>query len=390
MNVLNLKIVNRILDFIQSAYIINSFFVTLFFFTLVLIGQNDVAIKIIYYSSVSIFVTQIFSINARNIGITDDDIGHISKNLSLRITITPLLFLISILSYKYLLNEELNKLLIYTNLIIYLIWIFELCLALIEVKKKPYLVLFYYIYFLAVFITIFFINDKNINTFIFYVLFSKFILVFFILTVFKFKITHYKNNIFNIKISNLQQNFFSSLSLTSLNLLIRLILYKFYNFDNLEIIYLCISIYSLPGSLVTSSFGASFFPLNKSIPLIFKFIINTFMIFILIISFNLLFFENLDTIKIYKIHLSLLYLNIALISGVFQYLGQSIRIIRLSNKYFRINLLEADMIFSILGTINLLIFVFFLQEILIYMIFINSIISMSIYLGYKRNKIHKL
>ena len=74
----------------------------------------------------------------------------------------------------------------------------------------------------------------------------------------------------------------------------------------------------------------------------------------------------------------------------FQYLGQAIRIIRLSNKYFRVDLLEADIVFSILGSINLLFFVFIIPEFIIYMIIINSIVSMAIYLGYKRTNTYKI
>lgn len=391
MILIDLKKTQRIIDFTQSAYIINSFFITLFFFTLVLIGFTDIAIKIVYYSSISIFVTQIFSINARNIGITDGDVSYINQNLSFRLLSSPILFLVSIFCYKFFLNEKINELLIYTNLIIYLIWIFELCLALIEIKKRKVIITLYYLYFLSIFIIIFFIDKTIINNFILFFLVAKITLLSFILIHFKFKLNFSKYNLFKNRISNLlQENFYSSLSLTSLNLLIRLTLYKFYNLNNLEIIYLCLSIYSLPGSLVSNSFGASLFPSNKSLPLLFKLIIYVLFIIILILSFILFLIDHSYGLKIYKIEISVLFLYIALVSGIFQYLGQAIRIIRLSNKYFRVDLLEADIVFSILGSINLLFFVFIIPEFIIYMIIINSIVSMAIYLGYKRTNTYKI
>ena len=104
------KLFLKINSIAQYAYIFNSFSITFLFILLIFFGHNEEAISIIYFSSIPMFITQMLSINARNVGIADNDINSLNKNISMRIILSPIIILLSLLFYHFIFKEELSSL----------------------------------------------------------------------------------------------------------------------------------------------------------------------------------------------------------------------------------------------------------------------------------------
>ena len=378
----------RIFNTTQLTYIFNNFFITFLFLLLLVFGHEKEAIEIIYYSSVPLFITQMFSINARNTGLADRDIYSLSKNLSLRLTLSPFFLILSILIYLIVLGEDFNFLLLFTNLIVFKMWIIELTIALYEVKKKVKNVLFYFIYIFIVIILIIFYESNSFYYYFSAISLTNLILIIYFLFYIKLEFIYPKKFNF-IKKNFFEKSFYSSFALTFLNLMIRLLLYKYYIYDDLELIYLLISIYSLPGSLVTNSYGVSILSNNKPTPILFKLLIVGYFLSILYILTRF-YFDFKHYIEFHELSVDAKYLLLALISGVIQNANQNVRIIRFSNTYVRNDIFIADVLFSVICLLNLVIFIVFIQSHLIYFIFINAILGFLIYLEYKKDSFHKI
>lgn len=380
------SLTDNFINIIQLSYVFNGFFITILYLLLVITGNGQFGIKLIYFSAVTIFITQIFSINARNIGISDRNLSSIFKNITFRIFLSPLLLIFTFLFYIVILRENLTLTLFLTSLLCIQVWVFELCLALIELKKKSNYLIIYYIYLSSVFLFLLLNKDLNFNFLLLSIIIFNFLYIVFILSRLyynfsKFSISDFYND---------KYNFFSSLSLTSANLIIKLLLYKFYNFNDLEIIYLCISLFSLPGSLVTTSFGATFFSKNKSLPWTFKIAIRSIYILLFIIIGTYLLSININNIHIYRVSIPIDYLIIVLFSSILQYCSQIFRVLRLSNSGLRIYLFQTDILFSIISILNLILFIVILQEIFIFFVFFNSLLGIIIYLGFRIHANYKI
>ena len=387
MNALKIKkLTENFINVIQLSYVFNGFFITILYLLLVITGNGQLGIKLIYFSAVTIFVTQIFSINARNIGISDSNLSSIFKNITFRIFLSLLLLAFTFLFYIIILRENLTQTLFLTSLLCMQLWIFELCLALIELKKKSKYLIFYYIYLLLVFLFLLLSKNFNFNFFLLSIIIINFLYIAFILIKLNYNFSNFSlGDFYKDKL-----NFFSSLSLTCANLIIKLLLYKYYNFDDLEIIYLCLSLFSLPGSLVTTSFGATYFSKNMTLPWTFKIAVRSiYIILIIIIGVHLLPI-NINSIQIYKVSIPIEYLTVVLFGSILQYCAQIIRILRLSNNSLRIYLFQTDILFSIISTLNLILFITILQNILIIFILFNSFLGLILYLGFKIHANYKI
>ncbi|MAD57009.1 MAG: hypothetical protein CMK44_00370 [Porticoccus sp.] len=387
MNAIKIRsLTENLINIMQLSYVFNGFFVTILYLLLVITGNGQFGIKLVYYGAVTIFITQMFSINARNIGISDRNLSTIFKNITFRLTLSPVLLIFSFLFYLIILKENLTMPLFFTSLLCIQVWIFELCLALIEMKKRSKYLAFYYIFLIIVILFLLFLNDINFNIFLVSIIMFNIIYIIFILSK-----LNYNFSKFNIEDFYKDKfNFFSSLSLTSANLIIKLILYKFYQFGDLEIIYLCISLFSLPGSLVTTSFGATFFSKNRSLPWTFKMAIRSIFLLMITLTFIYLLPININNINVYKVSIPIDYLIIVLFSSLLQYCGQIIRVIRLSNNNYRIYLFQSDILFSIFSILNLILFIIFLQKIFIIFVLINSLLGIIIYLSFRIHAYYKI
>lgn len=373
--------INRIINLfneIQFAYILNSFFLTSLFLFFLISGEKQIAIKLVFYSSFAVFTTSLLSANIRNISIAEGSSKGLDINISFRILFFPIVLIFGAIIYKLILLEEINMIFFYSNILVFFSWLMELILAKIDIKRKKYLFYVYFIFILFIFIIIVTLNKFKFN-YVFYILIIlKILILYFFFKKINFS---FKFDLHKVLFKNYDflKNFKSSLSLTIVNLLIKLLLYKFYTYENLDLIYFCISVYSLPGSLIINSYGASFFPKNKKIPAVFILLRHLVVSIALISSLLKTIGINYD-ITFYKFSISTHFIMLVSISSIFQLIGQSFRIIRLSNTNNRYLLIKCDIIFSILSILNLLIFIFIFQNYFIYFILINSIFCFYIYI----------
>ena len=247
---------------IQLSYLLNSFIITLIFILFIFTSNQDLGVDFLVSTSVIVFLCQIISANRKNIAVSDQDNLVIFKEFVKRLILFPLIAIFSILFNIFFLNINNEVILTLSCILVLFQWTNELIIGYNEINKKFFSNIFFLIstFILFILLYIFFILDVlTVNYFFFLLIPFLFLFIHFILRRLEYKNIYISINQF-FDISDL--SYMSSIVLTLANLIIRISIYKLYVKDDLAIIFLCFSIASLLGSIITQSIGISYISKN--------------------------------------------------------------------------------------------------------------------------------
>jgi len=223
------------------------------------LGKEKLAADMAIIIGCSFFFTQLLSSNSRNILIINYNDTEYFQKIFLRIKLSlPIYLLINTFNYIYF--KEISYVSLLISLIIVLQWINELYLLKIFQKKKNlklnlYLsinILFYF------FILASLLFEQVYNSNLYLIFFALFNLFFLINGIIKNNYNEYNYKvslltIFSKDLSNF--SFYSSFSMVFINFISRIIILEFLSKDLSGILFACISLGSIPGSIFNNSFG---------------------------------------------------------------------------------------------------------------------------------------
>ncbi len=279
------------------------------------LGQEKFAADLAIIIGGSFFFTQIFSSNSRNILIIKFTQKTYIEKLFLRVKLSlAIFFLINIFNYFYF--SEFLFISFLVSLLIILQWINELYLLKVYQDKKILKIKFYFFFNVFFYFNLFtlflFGKISSLNLYIFlFVLFNIFYLWIGIIEGKYYKLyrtlSTYKiflNDIYNF-------SFYSSSSMVFTNFASRIIILEYLSKDLSGILFACLAIGSIPGSVFNNSFGP--YLIKNKINILLK---NYFYLFLLLFlssiyvfyseNFLLKYFLKEDTFKYYTLYYSYL------------------------------------------------------------------------------------
>ena len=373
---------NKIKDFyIQNIFIysysINFFTPIALFFTLYLSGYKNLSVQYAIILSVAGFFTQIFSANARNLVLADNNNREVLNIILFRLFIS---FIILFIGY-FVLNKFYKIdyfVLVSSFLLVSFTWIKEIVIASSENNKtKKFEFFFQTYYILSLILCIFlFYFYKNYNYLLILPLFIGIELVLRITLQIKKNSEVFKNFKYLLKpIKNFNFNlaFWSGFFLTLLNIFIRILVEINFTSEEAADYFFCFSLATFPGTIITSILGVSYLGKEKQFPLYFKFLTWIYLL-ILILSFNFQF-------QYFEFDTRMAFFSVAL-SGLIGIYSQSIRQLNIINYSKRFFTFRRDIFFFFLSLILLLIFIIFFKTNFIFFILISNILSLIVYLKY--------
>lgn len=373
---------NKIKDFyIQNIFIysysINFFTPIALFFTFYLSGYKNLSVQYAIILSVAGFFTQIFSANARNLVLADNNNREVLNIILFRLFIS---FVIVLIGY-YILNKfyNIDYLVLFSSfLMVSFTWIKEIVIASSENKKTKKFEFFfqtYYILSLILCIFLFYFYESYYYLLILPIFIGIELLLRITLQIKKNSVSfkNLKNLLRSIKNFNFNLAFWSGFFLTLLNIFIRILVEINFTSEEAADYFFCFSLATFPGTIITSILGVSYLGKEKQFPLYFKFVSWIYLL-ILILSFNFKF-------QYFEFDTRLAFFSIAL-SGLIGIYAQSIRQLNIINYSKRFFTFKRDISFFFLSLIFLIIFIIFFKDNFIFFILISNILSLIIYLKY--------
>ena len=389
------KVKNFINNNIFNLLYLNfSFSIIIIFFILYFFSKDYLSVKFILLATFSSVITQIFSLNVKNISVIDKDISLLISHFKLRLIISSFFVLLYFLFLKnYLFNFQYILLDLSILLFVLTLWLSELQIAVYEISnnKKKIIKLLYvisslYLFFLS---SNFFFSSTILSLVVFLNLYSFINFLFFFNFIHRVIFKKKENNKFINKSLNYRDlmgnlfTFFSSSSLVMATFFIRFILERKLEYSYVENIIFSLSLGSLPGSLVATTFGSSYLNKNKGFPNIFKFFIYAYVLstFLLICTYNFKFYQT-------EFLLLLIY---SLIGGTIMLGAQIMRILNLGVIYNRNSVFLRDIAYSFAVLILLFFVIYFFQTQIYLLYLLFSILAFLIYsFNYKLDVFKKL
>jgi hypothetical protein len=346
-----IKFINK--NIFNLLYLNSSFFLIFTFFLLYLFSTSAISVDFIIKSSFVMILTQIFSSNAKNISIIDNNIDLLNYHFKLRLIIS-LIFILSLLFISTLLLSVQNfTLFLFILFFILSAWISELRIAHNEIhnsKKNSIIFFFLYIFGYLSFLILLSLLDNELALII-YLAYSTFLNIIYSYKFFiKIKLNSFKINII-LYFKNNSLPFFSTFFLISTTFVVRFIFDMKFNVILVRDIILCFALSSLPGSLIATTYGTSYITRDSPLPKIFK----IFMFFYILLFFAsaLIFvtkiFDNNN--EFFKI------LTYSLLGGFFMYGAQIFRILNLKIIYNRKNVFFRDIFISLITIILVILYI---------------------------------
>ncbi len=373
---------NKIKDFyIQNIFIysysINFFTPIALFFTFYLSDYKNLSVQYAIILSVAGFFTQIFSANARNLVLADNNNREVLNIILFRLFISSIILFIG----YFVLNKfyKIDYLVLVSSfLLVSFTWIKEIVIASSENNKTKKLEFFFQTYYiLSLILCIFlFYFYQNYNYLLILPVFIGIELVLRVTLQIKKNSEVFKNFKYLLKpIKNFNFNlaFWSGFFLTLLNIFIRILVEINFTSEEAADFFFCFSLATFPGTIITSILGVSYLGKEKQFPLYFKFLTWIYLL-ILILSFN---FQS----QYFAFDTRLAFFSIAL-SGLIGIYAQSIRQLNIINYSKRFFTFRRDIFFFFLSLILLLIFIIFFKTNFIFFILISNILSLIVYLKY--------
>ena len=376
---------NKIKDFyIQNIFIysysINFFTPIALFFTFYLSGYKNLSVQYAIILSVAGFFTQIFSANARNLVLADNNNKEVLNIILFRLFISFVILFIGyfVLNKFYIID---TLVLVFSFLLVSFTWIKEIVIASSENKKTKKFEFFFQTYYILSLILCMFLFYFYENYYYFLIL-PIFIGIELLLRItlqikknsasFK-NLENLKNLLRPIKNFNFNLAFWSGFFLTLLNIFIRILVEINFTSEEAADYFFCFSLATFPGTIITSILGVSYLGKEKQFPLYFKFLTWIYLL-VLILSFNFQF-------QYFEFDSRLAFFSVAL-SGLIGTYAQSIRQLNIINYSKRFFTFRRDIFFVFLSLVFLLIFIIFFKTNFIFFILMSNILSLIIYLKY--------
>ena len=333
--------------------------------------------------SINIVFTQIFSANLRSLMIYKNNTKSLFSYIYFRLVISLTLILLNLIILKFL-NYSNFLLLFQVSIMILLQWQIELILTSYEIKKQNYKFR-NYILISVLFIFLILLDFIFIKKLVYTIIIYNLILGYFFISAFlieKKKIASIKNIFFSSLNSSA---FFSSLSISLVNLIWRFFIIFFCGKVLAGIYFASFAIGSLPGTLFNNSFGPTVINKNIRIKKKIKMILFIYILVLILLSFfsysyrEFIFKENIVT-QIFATLLSLLG-SIFMIRGLFerQYLIQKTK--------YHLNVFKYDIFYAFI-ILTIIPILYFLggQKLIILSFFISSVASYILY-SFLKNKL---
>lgn len=334
------KLVNR--NIFNLLYLNSNFSIIIIFVLLYIFTNSSYSVEFLVASSFLLIVTQIFSSNIRNISVIDKNIYLLNYHFKFRLFISLIIILFYFLVKTYLFNNQNNF--FYFSIMIFILsfWICELKIAFNEIKKKykDSLIIFYsYLFlYLTLIFSLNFYNEKN--TLSLYLIGCSFINIFYFSSF--FILNDNAKKLHKLKYFQFDNSaFLSSLFLIVSTFLMRFILSKEYDPNLVADVLICIAIANFPGSIITTTFGASYLNRDISLPVIFKYL---FIFYSLLLSTAIILLMT-NTYPSYNELIKILIYS--LFGGIFMFYAQIIRILNVGILYNRQSVFFRDALFSL-------------------------------------------
>jgi hypothetical protein len=364
------KLVNR--NIFNLLYLNSNFSIIIIFVLLYLFTNSSYSVEFLVVSTFILIVTQIFSSNIRNISVIDKNIYLLKYHFKFRLFISLIIILFSFFFKTYFFNDQNNF--FHFSILIFILsfWICELKIAFNEIKKKykDSLIIFYsYLFLYLIFIfSLNFDNKKNILTL--YLIVCSLINIFYFSNF--FILNGNAKKVHKIKYFQFDNfAFLSSLSLIISTFLMRFILSKEYDSNLVADVLICIAIANFPGSIITTTFGASYLNRDISLPAIFKYL---FIFYTLLLCTAIILLMT----NIYPSYNELIKnLVYSLFGGILMFYAQIIRILNVGILCNRQSVFIRDVLFSLGILFLLLTCILFNKLYLLY--FSYSIFAILIY-----------
>lgn len=264
----------------------------------------------------SIFFSQVLSCNSRNILIIKFTKENYIKRILIRIFFSLLIFVfINLFNYLYL--KEQNLIYISISAVVILQWINELYLVDLSKKNKKYKIKIYLficiLFYSSVFLNFLYGDLSNLKKFIIsFVVFNFLFLKDVLLEIKKInsrKLRKFLKEIIYEDIYN--RAFYSSLSTTFSNFVSRIIIFESLSIKLSGILFACLSIGSIPGSIFNNTFGP--YLVKKKLKLsslkikIIFFLISFFSFFLLLSKKKIIIlYPNINDFALYALSFSLI------------------------------------------------------------------------------------
>ena len=375
------------ISLISIAYLLIYFFPTCLMILFILFGFRNLGVEIALLYSFIAVTTQIFSSNMRNLIVSRNNDILAQKAIKFRILLLLPIFLISIIFLINILEVNNIVILILYSLIFILFWIFELILAVCEIKnhikKINSFIIISAVFGLFTLLAIGFELNQLLNLsafmYLIYLSFSS------------YEIINIKSKFFDIKgdylgilkINVLSKSFISSFSFVFSNFIWRSLLVFFLGKVNASVYIFAFAIASLPGSIINNFAGLIFLKNKFNLKIIYKYFYFLSLFIIVIITLNLDSILDFAQIKYLRIYFEIIFISLIgtflMCIGMFKRILMIKNIINKNDKVFEIDFFYGIIICLIIP------FLFYIhQDYLKFAYLISSLFSFLFYsLGYK-------
>tara|TARA_A100001015_G_scaffold313261_1_gene420108 strand:- start:3146 stop:4297 length:1152 start_codon:yes stop_codon:yes gene_type:complete len=367
---------------LNKIYILNISLPTLIFGFFFLSKYYDTSVNYMLVASLSLFLSFSLSGNFRQTLVADNNIEKCKKVLGARIIKAIVIFILSFLAAKFIFNINNISIILLGSLTPILIWINEINLIILEIKKDFknifFKFLFSYVSLFLLFICFFFLKYDLI-----FILSIVFIVIFFFQNFdFDLDYKYLEINRFRLVFGF---NYISSICLNLSSFLFKYQINYFLEKKNTAFLFFCITIGSSLATITFNSIGPKDFNENTKFTLKFIFLLFLYIaacILIYILQSKGIIFEDFISFADYVLVLSALGGLIFTISYIYR---QNI----LSKIKYRKRAFLLDIIFAIFVVVSVPILYFLNKDYINYSYLITSIFSFLIFYFYYNFAIKK-
>ena len=337
---------------LTGNYTFNLLLTSFVVITLVIFGHFSLAGELGLVGSFWITVTQIFSSNMRSIVISESNIGYALITMVYRLFFSILFFILTFFLIEKLIILDNYNLVITFSLLILVQWIFEMYLAICEVRKKYFIFKFLSIInFMTSFTTIILLYFSEFDLLIYLInLYIIIIIAFFIFHYFyfplKFKFVNFNlRTIIKLNIQTIA--FLSSFAIVISSFIWRILIYLLFDKSLAGLFFACFSIGSFPGTVFNTIIGPTYIKekiiISKFLKIILLFLFFTALIFFFLSSY---FVFNNNFVDYLNIKFASFTISISLLGSFFMCYAMYLRHKKIEDSSSRTNLFQTDVIYG--------------------------------------------
>lgn len=372
MTSLNKKLLDSNILSLNLLYILNISLPMLIFASFFFSSRYEESVQYMLITSFNMFLTFSFSGNFRQTLVADKNIRKCQDVIKKRFFFIPIVFLISFIISIYLLKIENISLILLSTTLVVLIWLNEISLVIIEIKKKFTFILlkliFNSLYFFFLFLCFFFVDTIYLYYSIFF-----FITLFFLQNL---ELSNFKNfkTLKNIKY-DLPINYVSSIFLNLSAFLFRYELNYFLDAKKASFILFCITVGSSLCTVTFNSLGPKDFNQTLKFSMQFKMLLMLYLFLCasvyFLINYNLIFSDYENSLKNA--------LLISIFGGLIFTFSYIFRQNIISKENFRKKGFLIDVIFSFIVIVSVPLLYYINDNLIIYAYFFTSLSSLVLF-----------